>query len=99
MAVNMDKATPINKVRAKPLTMKAPNVPPSQKRIMQTIKVVMLLSRIAVQARLNPFSTAAPKLRPLCNSSLMRSKIRMLASTAMPKDKMAAAMPCRVNVM
>ncbi len=98
MAVNMDKATPINKVRAKPLTIRAPSSPPSQKRTRQAIKVVMLLSLIAVQARLNPASTAAPKLRPPRISSLMRSKIRTLASTAMPSDRMKPATPGKVRV-
>ncbi len=98
MAVNMDKATPINRVTAKPLTMKAPSSPPSQKRMRQAIKVVMLLSLIAVQARLNPASTAAPRLRPPRISYLMRSKIRMLASTAMPSDRIKPATPAKLSV-
>ena len=35
---------------------------------------------------------------PLRSSSFMRSKIRMLASTAMPTDRMKPAMPARVSV-
>ena len=37
-------------------------------------------------------------LLPLRNSSFMRSKIRMLASTAIPSDRMKPAMPASVSV-
>ena len=55
-------------------------------------------SRIEVQARRKPSSIAEPSVRPVRSSSFIRSKIRMLASTAMPTDRMKAAMPERVSV-
>jgi len=48
MAVNILTATPINRVRAKPITgALATMLLPSQYRIIHTIKVVTLLSLIA----------------------------------------------------
>ena len=98
MAVNILTATPIESVSAKPRTMKAPNVPPSQKRITQAIRVVILLSLIADHARVKPISTAACNDLPARSSSLSRSKMSTLASTAMPSERMNAAMPGSVSV-
>ena len=55
-------------------------------------------SRIEFQARLKPASIAAGRLLPTRSSSLVRSKIRMLASTAMPTESTKPAMPARVSV-
>ena len=55
-------------------------------------------SRIEFQARLKPASIAAGRLLPARSSSLVRSKIRMLASTAMPTESTKPAMPARVSV-
>src|SRR5437764_280957 len=58
----------------------------------------MFESRIAGQARWTPASMAAPRVRPPRNSSLTRSKISTLASTAMPTDRMKPVRPARVRV-
>ena len=47
---------------------------------------------------LQPARMAAAIVLPLRSSSFMRSKIRMLASTAMPTDRMKPAMPASVSV-
>ena len=60
--------------------------------------VVMLESRIVVRALLNPEVSAALGVLPARVSSLMRSKIRMLLSTAMPMVRMMPAMPGSVSV-
>jgi len=94
MAENMLTKMPIAKVKAKPLMM----LVPSQNKIRQVIKEEIFESRIEVQARLNPSSIAPPKLLPQFSSSLIRAKIKILASTAMPMDKMKPAMPAKVKV-
>ena len=50
------------------------------------------------QARLKPASIAGPSVLPARISSFIRSKMRMLASTAMPMDRMNAATPASVSV-
>ncbi|GAI78250.1 unnamed protein product [marine sediment metagenome] len=60
--------------------------------------LVTLLSLIAVQARLKPVSIAAPNVLPVLNSSFTRSKIRTLASTAMPMDRTKPQIPAKVRV-
>ena len=55
-------------------------------------------SRIEFQARLKPASTAVASVLPVLSSSFVRSKIRMLASTAMPTESTKPAMPARVMV-
>ena len=55
-------------------------------------------SRIEFQARPKPASTAAGSVLPTRISSFIRSKIRMLASTAMPIERTKPAMPARVSV-
>ena len=55
-------------------------------------------SRIEFQARSKPASTAAGRDLPRRSSSFIRSKIRMLASTAMPIESTKPAMPARVRV-
>ncbi len=61
--------------------------------------VETLASKIEVQARLKPASTEPVRFLPERSSSLVRSKMRMLASTAMPTERMNAAMPASVRVM
>ncbi len=60
--------------------------------------VEKLESRMADQARLKPLSTALSNVLPFFNSSLMRSKIKMFASTAMPIERITPAKPARVRV-
>ena len=55
-------------------------------------------SRIEFQARLKPASIAVASVLPVRSSSFVRSKIRMLASTAMPTESTKPAMPARVSV-
>ena len=50
------------------------------------------------QARLKPSSKAAPTDLPWFNSSFVLSKIKMLASTAIPTDKIKPVIPASVNV-
>ena len=99
MAVNIDTATPIASVSAKPWMMLAPNVAPNQYRIAagDQRRDVRVADRRpgAVEAGLD---RARPATRPARSSSFMRSKIRMLASTAMPIERMKPAMPASVSV-
>ena len=53
----------------------------------------MFESKIEFQARLKPASIAATAVLPERSSSLVRSKMRMLASTAMPTESTKAADP------
>ena len=62
------------------------------------IIVVIFESRIDGQACSNPESMALTNDRPWCNSSLMRAKMRTLASTAMPMERMNPAIPASVSV-
>ncbi|GIS67546.1 MAG: hypothetical protein CM1200mP6_06140 [Anaerolineaceae bacterium] len=54
MAVNMLTPTPIARVKAKPLTILAPNVLPNQNNMVHVIIVEILESRIDGQARQKP---------------------------------------------
>ena len=58
----------------------------------------MLESRMVTSARPNPLSMALRSVLPVRISSLNRSKISTLASTAIPMDRMMPAMPGRVSV-
>ena len=71
---------------------------PKANKIAATIKVVRLPSLIEGQARLNPSSTAWGKFFPCFNSSLILEKIKMLASMAMPIDKIKPPIPAKVKV-
>ena len=62
------------------------------------MKVEVFESRIAGHARRTAASTAAPIVRPALTSSLKRSKISTLASTAMPTDRMKPVIPASVSV-
>ena len=85
-AVNKFSTSPIAKVTAKPATMLAPGVCPNMKRIPQMIMVDRLESRMDVQARSKPAFSAASSGKPARSSSLMRSKMRILPSTAVPME-------------
>ena len=90
-AVNMDTITPMPSVVAKPTIVPVPR----KNSTPHAIRVVMLESRIAVNARLKPESMALLTVLPAAISSLMRSKIMTFASTAIPIDRMIPAMPGR----
>jgi len=85
---------PKPKVRANPFTKLVPN----PNRIRATINVVTLLSLIDGQARENPSSITLSKLFCSFLSSLIREKIKTLASIAIPIDNIKPAIPARVKV-
>ena len=87
-------AMPIIRVVAKPRTGPVPKY----LRIAAVRKVVTLESMIADRAFSKPSLAAWAGLRPFSASSRMRSKIRMLPSTAMPTVRMIPAMPGSVSV-
>ena len=78
---------------ANPLTIEVPN----QAKIKQVMIDETFESLIDGQALENPFSTAVCRLRPVFSSSLVLSKINILASTAIPIDKINPATPARVS--
>ena len=82
------------RTRAKPRIVDEPK----RYRIVAVIRLDTFESRIEFQARLKPASTAAGSDLPTRSSSFIRSKIRMLASTAMPTESTKPAMPARVRV-
>ncbi len=94
MAVNMDMTIPRPSVRAKPLTAEVP----SQKSTIAVMIEEMLESRIESHALRKPSCKASDILFPRFSSSLVRSNISTLASTAMPIDKIKPAKPAAVNV-
>ena len=85
---------PIARVKAKPLTEPVPR----KNRIAEVIKDELLESLIELQALLKPSSIAKLTVLPDLNSSRRRSKIKMLASTAIPIERMKPAIPARVKV-
>ena len=98
MAENIEMSTPIANVSAKPFTRFAPNWLPNQYRMRQVIRVDTLESRMELQARWKPRSIARLSVWPARNSSFIRSKMRMFASTAIPTERMNAAIPESVSV-
>jgi len=94
-AVNIDTRTPMTNTSANPL-MTA--VPPIQKRMMPVRMEERFESRIELHARWNPSFIASFSDFPAFNSSLVRSKMRMFASTAIPIESMNAARPAVVRV-
>ena len=90
--------TPMASVVAKLCTLEAPSVSANQNRMAHVMRVDTLLSRMAGHARLNPMFVAESRVLPALSSSLIRSNIRILASTAMPMDRIAAATPASVSV-
>ena len=93
-AVNIDVATPMIRTRAKPLIV----ADPPKYRIDAVMRLETFESRMEFQARLKPASVAETRVVPVLSSYLVRSKIRMLASTAMPTESTKLAMPARVSV-
>src|SRR3990167_4729674 len=93
-AVNMLAIRPMDRVTANPLMGPEPN----WNSMNAAMSVVVLESTMALRALLKPLLIAAGSGRSFRVSSRMRSLIRMLASTAMPKVKMMPAMPGNVSV-
>src|SRR3989338_8419588 len=94
IAENIDTNTPIPSVNANPLINDVPN----QNKIRAVIILEIFESLIDAQAREKPSLTASAIVRPERNSSLMRSKISTLASTAIPMEITNPAIPAAVNV-
>ena len=94
IAVNMLRTMPRLKVTANPLIGPLPK----KNKITAANNVVTFESKIVTKARLNPASIEARRVFPARNSSLNRSKINTLASTAIPMDKMIPAIPGSVSV-
>ena len=90
----MEARTPKDKVIEKPLM--GPD-PKTNKRS-AAIKVVMLASKIVESALSNPFFTASRALVFLFASSLILSKTKTLASTAIPIVSTMPAIPGNVSV-
>ena len=93
IAVNNDVTIPIIKVVAKPLIGPVPKT----NNINAVKPVVMLASKIEDNALANPSFTDSFCDFPLSISSLIRSKIRTLASTDIPIVKTIPAIPGNVN--
>src|SRR6056297_39101 len=85
---------PILSVKAKPFTKLVPKV----NKIIATRSVVKLLSRIEGQALENPALTDSPNVLLDFNSSFIREKIKIFASTAIPIDSINPPIPAKVNV-
>lgn len=85
---------PSPSVTANPLT----GPEPTANMISAVRSPVILLSMIADSAFSKPISMARPAARPSRSSSRMRSKIRALASTAMPMVSTIPAIPGKVSV-
>ena len=94
IAVNIETTTPIASVNAKPLT----TLVPKKYKITQVKIVVMFESKILVKALSKPELIAVNKFLPAFNSSLVLSKIRIFASTAIPTDNTKPAIPASVRV-
>ena len=94
IALNIETSTPMIRTSAKPRMTDEPKA----YRIVAVMRLDTFESRIEFQARLKPASTAAGSDLPTRSSSFIRSKIRMLASTAMPTESTKPAMPARVRV-
>ena len=95
MAEKSEIKIPIESVTAKPRIAPVPN----QIRIKQVINEEAFESRMEVHARLNPCSTAESSERPARSSSRVLSKMRILASTAIPIERINPAMPAKVTVI
>ena len=78
---------------AKPLTEPVPNT----YMISAAMKVVSCASMIAASEVFWEAWTAAGSFFPVYSSSFRRSKVMMLASTAIPTPRTNAAMPGSVN--
>ena len=94
IAENKLTKTPNAKVSAKPLIKEVENI----NKMTHTSKELILLSLIDGQARLNPSEIANGNALPCRISSFILAKIKILASTAIPMDKINPPMPAKVNV-
>src|SRR3989344_7008113 len=94
IAENMLTTIPSPKVSAKPLIRLEPN----QYKITEVIKLDTFESRMESHARIKPSSIAKPSVLPARNSSFMRSNIKMLASTAIPMERINPAVPAAERV-
>ena len=92
-AVSSENAVPQNSVYAKPFTVPVPSMYSTPA---PTI-VVKCESNTELNARWKPMRTAARSVLPAHSSSLMRSKISTLASTAIPIESTKPAMPGSVS--
>ncbi|OPZ44110.1 MAG: hypothetical protein BWY94_01745 [Actinobacteria bacterium ADurb.BinA094] len=93
-AVSMLIRTPIIRVRAKPLGPAVAN-----RNSIRAVRIVSTLaSRMVRKPRAYPEFTAERTVLPCRTSSLMRSKMTTLASTATPMVRIMPAMPGRVSV-
>ena len=86
--------TPKDKVIEKPLIGPDPKIKSNN----AAISVVIFASRMVAIALSNPFFTARNVLESFLNSSLILSKTKTLASTAMPIVKTIPAIPGSVRV-
>ena len=93
-AQNTEATIPIAMVKPNPLTGPVP----SQNKIKAVIKVVTLASNIVEITLLNPFVKLDSGDFPSSRSSRIRSKIRIFASTPIPKVRTSAATPGKVKV-
>ena len=93
-AENIDVMMPTESVVANPRTGPVPIF----RRITAVISVVRLASTMVESAFSKPDLAACSTLEPRRDSSRMRSKMRMLASTAIPTVRMMPAMPGSVSV-
>ena len=89
IAENILTKTPMPSVKANPFT----KLEVKKYRIAAVIKVEEFESRMDGQARRKPSSTAAAFDKPFLISSFVLSKMRILASTAMPIDKIFQTAP------
>ena len=94
IALNIETSTPMIRTSANPRIVDEPK----RYRIVAVIRLDTFESRIEFQARSKPASTAGGRDLPARSSSFIRSKIRMLASTAMPIERTKPAMPASVSV-
>ena len=93
MDENIDARMPIDKVTAKPFT----DPVPSKYKNNATIKVVILESIIVLKASEKPLSIATIFFLLFFISSFILSKIRTLASTAIPIVRTIPAIPGKVK--
>ena len=94
IAENIEIKIPIASVKANPRIEPVPKL----NKIAVVISEETFESRIDDQALLNPACRASCFGLPHLTSSLIRSKIKMLASTAIPMESTNPATPARVNV-
>ena len=95
IAENIETKTPIAKTKANPRTAPVPN----WYKTKLVKRVDAFESRMEVQALEKPSSIATSLRLPMRISSFILSKIKILASTAIPIDKIKPAIPERVRVI